>query len=309
MIPQLKRALCKARNNPRHLWYFLQNVDILRDHFPQAWRRLRERHRLNLGSPRDISRLHVILRTTDSVESVNSSRNLADIGIHSKHDVIRTGGCSLFPAARAFADRFGADRLAITIVTDRLSKKGLALYETAAKENGILFDLISSKGQGNGPSFQTQIDIALADSDDTLVFILEDDYLLDRDSLTIGFELMRVHSGVGGFNPHFHPDRVRMQDIGLMAALDGRLYCRIPSTCCTFFMTATDFRRFQTHLRLYDGWENGSIGYAWRKSICLAPLGWTLAEHLHRAELSPVSPLASAAVTPFEANMRNREGE
>lgn len=293
MIPQLKEAIRKARKNPRHLWYFLQNVNILRDHFPQTWRRLRERHRLDLGGPRNLSSLHVILRTTDSVENVNTSRQLEDIGIRCKHDVIRTGGCSLFPAARAFMDCHGEDCLSITIVADRLSESGLGLYRDAASEARIPFDVAESKEPGNGPSFQTQIDIALADNDDTLVFILEDDYLLDRDCLSIGFELMRAHSGVGGFNPHFHPDRVRRQDIGLMAALRGRLYCRIPSTCCTFFMTAADIRRFQTHLRLYDGWENGSIGYAWRKSICLAPLGWTLAEHLHRAELSPLQKLVA----------------
>lgn len=291
MIAQLKDAFRKARENPRHLWYFLQNVNILRDHFPQTWRKLCERRSLNLGGPREISSLHVILRTTDSVESVNSSRQLESTGIRCKHDVIRMGGCSLFPAARKFMDRFGADRLSITIVADRLSDSGLALYRNAASKSNVSFDMIDSKGAGNGPSFQTQIDIALADNDDTLVFILEDDYLLDTEVLTIGFELMRAHSGVGGFNPHFHPDRVRRQDIGLMAALDGRLYCRIPSTCCTFFMAVADVRRFKTHLRLYNGWEKGSIGHVWRKSICLAPLGWTLAEHLHRNELSPVQRL------------------
>lgn len=291
MISQLKHALRKARRNPRHLWYFLQNVDILRDHFPQTWRRLRERRRLDLGGPRNLSRLHVILRTTDSVESVNRSRDLEDIGIRSKLDVIRTGGCSLFPAARVFADRFGADRLAIAIVTDRLSERGLGLYRDAAAEAGIPFDVVESKGPGNGPSFQTQIDIALKTPDDTLAFIVEDDYLLDKEALSMPFQIMGDHSAVTGFCPHFHPDRVLCQDTGRMAALEGRLFCRVPSTCCTFFMPVADVRRFKGHLRLYDGWERGSISYAWRKSICLAPLGWTLAEHLHRHELSPVQKL------------------
>lgn len=294
MISQLKQALRKARRNPRHLWYFLQNVDILRDHFRQTWRRLRERRRLDLGGPRSLSSLHVILRTTDSVENVNGSRHLEDIGIRSKHDVIRMGGCSLFPAARAFADRFGANRLAITIVTDRLSERGLSLYRDAASEAGISFDVVESKGPGNGPSFQTQIDIALKDADDTLALVLEDDYLLDKTVLSTAFEIMGEHSGVTGFCPHFHPDRVLCQDIGRMAALGGRLYCRIPCTCCTFFMPVADIRHFESHLRLYDGWENGSIGHAWRKSICLAPLGWTLAEHLHRHELSPVQKLVDS---------------
>lgn len=291
MIQQLKEAFRKTRDNPRHFLYFLQNINILHEHFPQTWSKLHERRHLHLGGPRDLSRLHVVLRTTDSVESLNSKRLLEDAGIRNKADVIRKGGCTLFPAARAFADRFGADRLSVTIVADRLSQEGQSLYEAAAGEAGLPFSLIHSKGQGNGPSFQTQVDVALTAGDDTLVLILEDDYLLHPEALSVPFALMKAHSGIVGFCPHFHPDRVRRQDIGLMAALDGRLYCRVPSTCCTFFMAVADIRRFQSHIRLYDGWENGSIGYAWRKSICLAPLGWTLAEHLHRSDLSPVQTL------------------
>ena len=41
-------------------------------------------------------------------------------------------------------------------------------------------------------------------------------------------------------------------------------------------------------LWMYDGFETGSVNVAWRKGICLAPLGWTMAAHLHGCDLSPV---------------------
>ena len=49
MIAELKKALQKARHNPRHLWYFFQNVNIGRDHFPNLYRRYKLRKRLDVG--------------------------------------------------------------------------------------------------------------------------------------------------------------------------------------------------------------------------------------------------------------------
>ena len=71
--------------------------------------------------------LHVILRTTDAVMNMNSSRNLEEIGIVTKRDVIEKGGCSLFGAAKRFVEKFGRDRLRITLVLDRMSEEGLSL--------------------------------------------------------------------------------------------------------------------------------------------------------------------------------------
>jgi hypothetical protein len=56
-------------------------------------------------------------------------------------------------------------------------------------------------------------------------------------------------------------------------------------------MTASKIREYERCLRVYDGWEKGSVGCAWEKEICLAPFGWTLAEHLHLSDLSPVGDL------------------
>ena len=291
MIAQLKNAIKKARRNPRYLWYFLQNVNVVRDHFPAVYKKLQSNRSLDLGGPAELSSLHVILRTTDFVMNLNASRQLEDVGIKTKSDVIRIGGCSLFPAAARFAGHYGKDAIRITLVVDRLSDAGMRQYRESAKSVGLGFDVVEANGRGNGPTFQTQMDIALQDADDTLVLVLEDDYLLDEAAFATCFKVMREHSKVLGMNPHFHPDRVRRQDIGRMAAIDGKLYCRVPSTCCTFFMPARQMRRFEKSLRLYDGFEKGSVGCAWEKGICLAPLGWTMAEHLHRSDLSPVCSL------------------
>ena len=296
MISQLKDAMLKARSNPRHLWYFFQNINVVRDHFPVFYRRFKRRKCLNLGGSSDLTRLHIVLRTTDFVMNLNATRDLEDVGIRTRNDVIKVGGRSLFPAAAKFAEVYGKENVRITFVVDRLSDVGMRQYRAAADAVGMSFGVVNAKGHGNGPSFQTQIDIALQDTDSTLALILEDDYLLDEMAFVTCFNVMRKHSNVIGMNPHFHPDRVRFQDVGKLAAVDGKLYCRVPSTCCTFFMPVREMRRFEKCLRLYDGWEKGSVGVAWKRGICLAPLGWTLAEHLHRSDLSPVQELCPREV-------------
>jgi len=290
-LEKLKKVFAKARHNPRYLWYFLQNLHLIRHHLPALNRWLRRRKALDLGPAADLNRLHVILRTTDTVMNINASRKLEEAGIKTRNDVIRVGGCSLFPAAAKFAAACGKENLRITLVIDRLSEAGMRQYREAAESAGLVFDVVEAKGHGNGPTFQTQIDIALQDSEDTLILILEDDYMLDESAFTTCFKVMREHSNVIGMNPHFHPDRVRFQDIGKMVAVDGRLFCRVPSTCCTFFMPVPQMRKYERSLRMYDGWEKGSVGCAWEMGVCLAPLGWTLAEHLHRCDLSPVNRL------------------
>ena len=293
MIAQIKNALKKGWRNPQYLWYFFQNVNVVRDHFPSLYRKMQDRKALKLGEPSELSRIHVILRTTDFVMNLNASRQLEDVGIKTRNDVIRVGGCSLFPAAARFAKEYGKAAIRITLVVDRLSDAGMRQYRGAADAVGMDFNVVEAKGHGNGPTFQAQIDIALQDADDTLALILEDDYLLDEQALATCFKVMREHSRVIGMNPHFHPDRVRLSDIGKLAAIDGKLYCRVPSTCCTFFMPVREMRRFKDKPRLYDGFEKGSVGCAWEKGVCLAPLGWTMAEHLHRSDLSPVCKLLS----------------
>ena len=291
MISQLKKIFARSMHNPRYAWYFWQNVNLLRDHFPSLYRKIQDRKALELGGPTELSRIHVVLRTTDFVMNLNASRQLEEVGIKTRNDVIRMGGCSLFPATARFVEEYGKATIRITLVVDRLSDVGLRQYREAADAIGIDFEVVEAKGHGNGPTFQTQIDIALQDADDTLVLILEDDYLLDEIAFVTCFKVMREHSKVIGMNPHFHPDRVRFSDIGKLAVIDGKLYCRVPSTCCTFFMPVREMRRFEKFLRLYDGFEKGSVGCAWEKGVCLAPLGWTMAEHLHRSDLSPMCKL------------------
>ena len=290
-VGPLRKALSKSRHTPRYLWYFWRNVNLIRDHFPRIWLWRQRRLALDIGGPCMLRRLHVILRTTDFVMNINASRQLEDVGIKNRNDVIRVGGCSLFPAAARFAETYGKENIRITLVTDRLSEEGLCLYRKVAESAALDFDIVEAKGHGNGPTFQTQVDMALQDTDDTLALILEDDYKLDEMAFTICFKVMRDHSKVIGMNPHFHPDRVRFQDIGKLVAIDGRLFCRVLSTCCTFFMPVAAMRQYEKYLRLYDGWEKGAVSVAWEKGVCLAPLGRTLAEHLHRSDLSPVCSL------------------
>ncbi len=282
----------KSMNDPHRLEYYFKNMPELFCRFCIPKRIAGRNRRFDLGKSIDSPlSLHVILRTTDAVMNMNSSRALEEIGIVTKRDVIKMGGCSLFGAAKKFVEKYGRDRLRITLVLDNMSEEGLSLYRARAAEAGVAFDVVQAKGHGNGPSFQTQIDIALADDDATIELIFEDDYLMGEDALVYPFEILSEHSRVGGFNPHFHPDRIRFQDYGKLAVLKKHLCCRVSSTCCTFFVRRGLLKKYEPRLRSYDGWEVGTVNAIWKKEICLAPLGWTLAEHLHRSDLSPVQTL------------------
>ena len=306
MIQQLKKALKASVSNPMYLYYLWKNIHMVRDHLPSLYQSLIRRRALDLGGKGDVSKLHIVMRTTDCVMNLNSSRKLEDIGISTKSDVIRVGGCSVFPAVKRFMAEYGTS-VRITLVTDRLSEKGLAQYRRLAIANDVTFDVVESNGHGNGASFQTQLSVALEDVDGTLELFLEDDYLLAEDSLVVSYAVFRDHSNVIGLNPHFHPDRVRHQDIGKLCTISNRLYCRVFSTCCTFSMPVRQMRQFETYLRLYDGWEDGSVNVAWKRGVCLAPLGWTMAEHLHRSDLSPVSNISQydfERVNAFSSEIR-----
>ena len=289
MIAQAFKALRRAAKDPGYLLYYLKQVDLLRDHFPSLnqWRRV-ARKQLRLGGSRTLSQLHVILRTTDRVLNVNGSRNLEAFGIVTKLDVIRAGACSLFPAARRFADEHGDGAIRITIVTDRLSDEGKALYTESAAKYALAVEFVDSRSDGNGPSFQTQVDVALRDRDDAVALFLEDDYLLSLDALVVPYAMLSECENVVGLNPHFHPDRLRRQDVKRFCAFDGRVFGRVDNSCCTFFVPVADLKKNLRHFRRYDGWEKGSINEVWKRGLFLAPFGWTLAEHLHKSDLSPV---------------------
>lgn len=292
IIWKIKQVLLKTRQNPRYFGYYVRNVShyYILKLFPSIYGLFKAKA-LDLGNKGDLRRLHVILRTTDQVMNINATRNLEDIGIVTRNDVIRMGGCTLFKAAEHFAQTYGKENLQITLIIDRLSDAGMNQYREAAKAANLSFDVVEAKGSGSGPTFQTQIDLALQDTKDTLAFILEDDYWLDEQSLTTCFHIMQTHSKVIGMNPHFHPDRERRQDIGKLVTIDGHLYSRIFNTCCTFFMPVREMKHYKKHLRVFECWEDGSINTIWEKGICLGPLGWTMAEALHRSELSPVTNL------------------
>ena len=292
MLRQVKDMVFRILRNPRYFGYYLKNLHLVRDHFPRLHAALAKRKELDLGrAVENPLKLHVVLRTTDRVLNLNANRDLEQIGLVTKRDVIALGGCSLFGAAQRFAEKYGHERLKITLVSDNLSDAGLALYRKGAERVGIAFDVVPSKGHGNGPSFQSQIDRALMDDDATIEFICEDDYLMCEETLLYPFEVMQKYANVAGFSPHFHPGRVHSQDIGKIAVAQQRLCCRVPNTCCTFFIRRSVVKKYESKLRLYDGWEDGSVNEIWRKNICLSPLGWTLAEHLHRSDLSPFQKL------------------
>lgn len=234
------------------------------------------------------TRLHVILRTTDAVMNVNQGRKLEKIGLHTKKDVIRMGSGSVATAAREFAARFGDDKLEVSIVADRLSKDGIELYDELFHGCRFRFE---SAAPGNAATFRKQIDLALRDDDKTLVAIYEDDYLTDPSAFCLAFKLFNTVQKLSGYTPHNHPDVLRNALLTRLYRIGGESFKMVHTTTCTFIAGADLIRRHRRSFYRYDGYENLSINRVWAKEVCLAPCGWTHAEHLHLSDLSPVQKL------------------
>ncbi|MGN0888066.1 MAG: hypothetical protein ACI4UY_04205 [Kiritimatiellia bacterium] len=287
----LVSVLVRALHDPGYLVYFFRNYHPIRTRFPRLDTYLIQRSlesRLKEVPPHNGYRsIHIILRTTDAVVNVNSSRDLEDIGIFTKHDVIRMGARSVFRAARRFVAKYGVEALRMTIVTDRLSAEGRRLYACFGEESGIVCQFVEAD-QGNAATFRRQIEVAQLDSSDTLVAIFEDDYKCDENMFCEVFDIFNATRGLLGFCPHFHPDVIRRYTAVRIYKIMGRFYQAIPKTCCTFFIGAADIAKYRRHFLRYEGWEDASINDVWQKGICLSPCARTLAEHLHRSDLSPV---------------------
>lgn len=253
--------------------------------FPWVCRYMRRQARyvLKETGPARYSRLHVILRTTDSVMNVNAERGLECIGIASKTDVIRKGSGSVAVATSVFSRRYDTDRIKVSIVADRLSAAGQRLYKEMFV--GVSVEFVESE-RGNAQTFRAQINLALKDSDDTLVAIFEDDYLTDPETFYSVFELFNSIPKLCGFTPHEHPDGIRNAQPTRIYRLRGRRYKLVQTTTCTFFAGVDLIRRWRRVLLHYDGYENLSINRVWKREICISPCGWTFSEHLHRTELS-----------------------
>jgi len=239
------------------------------------------------------TRLHIILRTTDAVMNATAPRGLEEIGIRTKKDVIRMGAGSVAVAARAFLDKYGADKLTVSIVADRLSDDGRELYDELFQE--VPFEFVPS-APGNANTFRSQIDLASKDDDKTLVAVYEDDYLTDPKAFTTAFSLFNGVPKLCGFTPHAHPDVLRSSLLTRIYKLQGHFYKLVRTTTCTFLAGADLIRRHRRDFIRYDGYENLSINRVWMKEICLAPCCWTLAEHLHCSDLSHVQMLVRIPV-------------
>lgn len=269
----------------REPWRIVAYLKIVLHHLLSGIDNVR-RPRIDGKRTESLNKVLVVLRTSDAVMNCNAGRDMDAFGIATKQDVIRHGGITLFAAARAFVEKFGRETLEIVLVSDRLSESGRTLYHEAANQNGVSFSERASES-GNRATFQSQVDVASLADDDTLVFFLEDDYELKPETLVLAFELFR-DTCIIGFNPHFHPWTIDRSTRVRLYHHAGRLFVSVPTTCCTFFTTARHLRRHLKDLRRYVGFEIATVNELWRDGTCLAPCGFSLAEHLHRSELSYV---------------------
>jgi len=226
--------------------------------------------------------LLIVLRTSDTVQHCTpGERRLEEYGINDKHDVVMRCGASFVEAVRIFRERKSDVKLRIVLVEDRLSEEGKELYRKASPIEEV------QSPPGNRETFLTQVEIAAKADDETLVCILEDDYFLDSNVFCEAFELFNSTS-ITGFTPNFHPDLVRTGTKVRLLYLNEKFYAHVPSTTCTFFISATDIRRNLSCLRRFYGCEIGCINEIWRRSVCVAPCCRTLAEHMHLFDLSYV---------------------
>jgi len=262
--------------------YFMNGFRFLQWWIEHALKRLWPAPDVCKPRAKSFRSLLIVLRSSDTVQHCSpSSRGLEEYGINDKHDVVMKCGVSFVEAVRVFRERRGDVKLRIVLVEDRLSDEGKALYRRA----GSVEELTAPSG--NRETFEKQVDVALQADDDTLVCFLEDDYLLRSEVFCEVFDLFNSTS-IDGFTPHFHPGLVNGDTKVGIFSVSGKFYAQVITTTCTFFIPAVAVRRNLTRLRRYYGSEIGNINEIWRNHVCFAPCCRTLAEHMHRSDLSYV---------------------
>ncbi len=137
--------------------------------------------------------------------------------------------------AESFREAFGGLKVKLWVLLDNCPAEYKKLLESIF--TGIDMEIISLPGEGNGATFDRQINILTTQTDADLVYFAEDDYLYLPDGLEIAAGFMRLHPEVDFVTLFDHKDHYTKyvhQAAKTHVADGGRDWRSIASTCLTF---------------------------------------------------------------------------
>lgn len=233
-----------------------------------------------------MSSLTVILRTCDRVNAFSGSRP-RDFG--SKGEVMRKCISSLKKSIDYFRSKGGECKF--VVVDDNSSEEMVAFLK------GLNPDaFVEPEQSGNGHSFKKCV--SLACEEDGLVFLVEDDYLLEEEcieSMVLTYLKLKSDFGIEPcFHPTDYPDRYTRIYPSIIALGVDRHYRSIKHTTCTFMYHSSVFQKHRQDLEAFSDYgkvpgitEDNTINKVYNDHICFSPIP-SLAEHYQYKEtLSP----------------------
>lgn len=233
-----------------------------------------------------MSKLTVILRTCDKVNAFSGTKP-RDFG--SKFDVMQKCITSLKTSIDYFKARGGECKL---IIVDDNSSESMVSFL-----NELGADVITKPdGSGNGASFIKCV--SLACEEDGLVFLVEDDYLLQEEcieSMVNSYHKIKKQFSIEPcFHPSDYPDRYNQVYPSLILLGSDRHYRSIKHTTCTFMYHSSVFNTYRKDLEAFSNYgiipgitEDNTINKVYNQLYCFSPIP-SLAEHYQYKEtLSP----------------------
>jgi len=243
---------------------------------------------------------HIIFRTCDIVHSVHNAPRPFDLD---KQTLIKICFLSLYTSVKDFNHT-------IFILGDRLSDEMMTFF----KQFPVT---ISNEELGNDKSIRRSVEEACAQSDNTWVYLCEDDYLHQPDAFLWMADLIENRDDYIGQRPMLrlrrgvnrlkrvpivihtpdYPDRYLQKYMRYSLIFTGK-YChwrQVTSTTFTFMAEAQFFKRnYLLLLRSSEGARDRYMskkifGDRWfgSKALCLSPIPG-LATHMHEEVMTPL---------------------
>lgn len=235
-------------------------------------------------------RLSIIYRTCEVVEAVHGTPR--PFGM-TKKQVIDACFKSLLNTMKEYQGDVD-----LIVVGDRLSQERQEFFAPHAKE--VIVGTF-----GNGPSIEKTFEVADAQAEGTILFFLEDDYLLVPHALPYMMDMF-VHKDryLGPLrenhlfvHPPDYPDRYMWPDPHTGKMLNGYLillsdlchWRQIPSTTYTFLCSKEAYVQYRDILwASAPTWNDRLLSqHIYSQSLCLSPMPG-LATHMHVGAMTPL---------------------
>lgn len=237
--------------------------------------------------------LEIILRTCEGVDAFSGAKRVAP-----KKDVILR--CLNSLVTSIVYSTIKAEKIHIQLIDDSSSKEFIQLMEDKLKiitTSNFSYTIQSMTGLGNSGSLKECYKYADTLDNDTLIFFLEDDYLMYPKCIE---EMLYLYHKTGNnskyiLHPVDYPDRYK--DIyACQIILGNTIHWRtVKHTTGTFMVPKTIFHEYRDKYETFTEYgvvpgvnEDNSINIVYKYIPCLSPLP-TLAHHFqYESTMSPL---------------------